>query len=268
MFQSKRNPWLELSSVEVVINKKKVLNGIDLNLYLRENTLILGPNGSGKSLLVRLISRSLYPVVKQGSYLRIFGSEKINLWSLRSRVGILSTELEVRANPYSKAKDIIISGFFGSIGIGKNHKPSNSQIKMVSSLINKLDLSKFSESYFGELSDGQKRRILIARALIHDPDILILDEPTNGLDIKATSQLLKILNGLSKDGKTILMITHKVEEIVEEIDRVIFLADGKIVGDGAVKQMITSDNLSKLFNFHVMVNEFNGHYSLSEKKFR
>ena len=262
MVESKNIPWLELASVHVQINKRKVLGELDLALYPGENTVILGPNGSGKSLLVRLISRDLYPVVKEGSHMHMFGSDKINLWHLRSRVGFLSTEIEKRSNPYVKAKDLIISGYFGSIGIGKGQNPTETQLDVVSNLINTLELNKCSEMTFGELSDGQKRRILIARALIHNPEILILDEPTNGLDIKSTYQLLELLSDLIRKGKTLLMITHQVETIIKEIDRVVFLSEGIISGDGTVEEKMTSSELSNLFDTRLNVIKDNDFYRL------
>lgn len=256
------NCWLELKEVEAWHGSRQVFEKLSLNLKLRENTLILGPNGAGKSALVKLICRSLYPVVKPNSALKIFGSESVRLTQLRSRIGVVSTELELRTPGYASAIDIVMSGMFGSIGIGRSQKPNDNQILKVSELMKDLGLSKISKRVFAQLSDGERRRLLIARALVNNPDVLVLDEPIKGLDLKARHQTLNLIRKLSRAGTTILMVTHQIESIVEEIQRVIFLKDGILIGDGAPKNQLKSDLLSRLFETPLEVIHINGYWQV------
>ncbi len=244
----KRIPWLELKSIETSICGKTIFNNIDLKLFLGENTIILGPNGSGKSSLVKLINRSLYPIIKPGSYIRIFGTEDINIWKLRKSIGFLTTEIERRVRDEVLVKDLVLSGLFGSFSIWTNQKPTSDQRKTVANLMEDLNLADLNQKKFSELSDGERRKVLIARSVMNNPKVLILDEPTSGLDIKSKIQVIKLISNLCSRGTTLLMITHQVETIVSEAHRIIFLKNGNLIGDGATNEMMDSKLLSDLFD--------------------
>jgi len=256
------NYWLQLKEVEAWLGPRQVFKNLSISLKFGENTVILGPNGAGKSALVKLINRSIYPVVKTGSSLKIFGSETVNLIKLRKRIAVVSTELELRTAGSISGRDIVLSGLFGSIGIGRNHKPSGVQINKVRKIMEELELWQYAPRPFGQLSDGERRRLLIARALINNPEILVLDEPTNGLDLKARHQTLQIIRRISKASTTILMVTHQVESIVDEIQRVLFISQGKIIGDGPPKQKMKSNVLSNLYGTPLDVSNFNGYWQV------
>lgn len=257
MMHSKKK-WLELVSIEAWVGTNQVFKDLSLSLSLLENTVVLGPNGSGKSTLVKLINRSIYPVVKAGSRLKLFGSEVVNLWSLRSKIGFLSTELEARVDRRITARDLVLSGLFGTIGISKNCSISRNQINQVNELMRTMDLIDLKSKPFSHLSDGQRRRVLIARSLVHQPEVLILDEPTKALDLKATHQLLKSIRKLCQNGTTLVQITHQVETIIPEMNRVIFLKNGKILSDSTVDIQLRSEDLSNLFETPLQVIEMNG----------
>ncbi len=256
------NPWLEIKEVEAWLGPTQVFRNLSLKLKHGENTAILGPNGSGKTALVKLITRNIYPIVKRGSTLKIFGNQTIKLNQLRSRIGVVSTDLEARTPDYISANDVVLSGLYGSIGINRNRSPNEKEIKKVQNLISELGLGDIDARSFGQLSDGERRRLLIARAMINEPEVLILDEPTNGLDLKARHQLLKYIRILCTGKTTIILITNRVEDIVKEIERIIFLKKGAIIRDGATNDLLQSEPLGKLYETPLEIIFANGYYQV------
>jgi iron complex transport system ATP-binding protein len=252
------SPYLELQAVEVWLGPRRVFDDLSLRLHRGEHTVVLGPNGSGKSSLVKLLSRELYPVVKPGSRLRIFGSETVNLWELRGRIGLVSQDLQATYVGRVRAADVVLSGFFGSVGIGRSQVPDATQQRRVAELMEQLGLADLAERPYAQLSDGQRRRLLLARALVHAPQVLVLDEPTNGLDLRAKHQLLAILRGLARGGTTLLLVTHQIEAILPEISRCVLLREGRVVGDGPADALLQDAPLSDLFATPLRVCEANG----------
>ncbi|KEF41922.1 MAG: molybdenum ABC transporter ATP-binding protein [Cyanobium sp. CACIAM 14] len=252
-------PYLELQSVEAWLGPRRVFEDLSLQLRSGEHTVVLGPNGSGKSSLVKLLSRELYPVVKPGSSLRIFGSETVNLWDLRGRIGLVSQDLQAAYAGGVRAADVVLSGFFGSVGIGRSQVATAAQRERVAELMQELGLADLAERPFAQLSDGQRRRLLLARALVHRPRVLVLDEPTNGLDLRAKHQLLAILRNLARAGTTLLLVTHQIEAILPEISRCVLLRHGRVVGDGPTDALLQDGPLSALFDTPLRVCEANGY---------
>jgi len=253
-----REPYLELEAVDVWLGPRLVFEQLSLQLRRGEHTLVLGPNGAGKSALVKLLSRELYPVVQPGSSLRIFGSETVNLWELRRRVGFVSSDLQHSVRPGVSAADLVLSGFFGSVGIGRSQPASAAQRQTVAALMEELGLAPLAQRPFAQLSDGQKRRLLLARALVHQPELLVLDEPTNGLDLRARHQLLTTLQRLARAGTTLLLVTHQIEAVIPEIERVVLLAGGRVAGDGPAAELLQAGPLSALFNTPLQLVEQQG----------
>ena len=195
--------YFELEAVEAWLGPRRVFEDLSLSLRLGEHTAVLGPNGSGKSSLIRLLGRAIYPVVKPGSRLRIFGSETVNLWELRRRVGFVSQDQQIAYVPGVPALDVVLSGFFGSVGLGRPQKPSTAQRRRALQLLAEQDLADLAERPFGQLSQGQQRRLLLARALVHEPQLLVLDEPLQGLDLRARHRVLACLRRLAQAGTTL-----------------------------------------------------------------
>ena len=250
--------YLELQDVDLWLGPRLVFEGLSLSLHHGEHTVVLGPNGSGKSSLVKLLSRELYPVVKPGSLLKIFGSTTVNLWGLRRRIGLVSSDLQRLYSPHVRAADVVLSGLFGSIGIGRSQQPTVAQRQRVAAMLEQLQLMALADRPFGQLSEGQQRRLLLARALVHDPEVLVLDEPTNGLDLRARHQLLASLRELGAGGTTLLLVTHQIEAIIPEVSRVLLLQQGKLVGDGAAPDLLAAGPLSALYETPLRLVEAEG----------
>lgn len=251
--------YLELVEAEVWLGPRRVFSNLSLELSLGEHTVVLGPNGSGKSTLIRLLSREVYPVVKPRAPLKIFGSSRVNLWELRSRIGLVSSDLQSQYTPAVPAEDVVLSGFFGSVGIGRSQSASADQHRRVAELLESLGLGALRGHPFGQLSDGERRRLLLARALVHNPEVLVLDEPTNGLDLQAKHQLLAILRQLAQSGTTLLLVTHQIEAILPEISRAVLLNQGRVVNEGPADALLQDAPLSALFDTPLKVCTANGY---------
>ncbi|MGB1416768.1 MAG: ABC transporter ATP-binding protein [Synechococcus sp.] len=250
--------WLELKNIEVWQNDRVLVKGLSLDLMLGEPTTVLGPNGSGKSTLVKLIERRLHPVVKPNSHLRLFGTDRIHLQNLRQRIGILNTELDERIPRRCSVGEVVLSGCFGSTRLGRGQEPTDQQYKQTKELLERFELQSLEHRQYYQLSDGQKRRLLLARALIHQPEVLVLDEPARALDLRACHQLMAMIRELCQDGVTVMQVTHRVDTIVPEMQKTVLLKDGRVYDQGSPHDLLTSANLSKLFGTDLTIVEANG----------
>lgn len=251
---------IEINQITAYHHQTRVFDHFSLSIGDHEHVAILGPNGAGKSTLLKLISRELYPVVEAGSYLKLFGSETVNLWELRSKIGLVSQDLQEDYTPYTTALDVVISGFFGAIGSHEHLQPTEEQIALAQALMAAMDIAGIDNSMFQRLSTGQKRRLLLARALVHNPQALILDEPANGLDMGAALTLLSLLRNYCGKDRAMIITTHHIDEIIPEVERVVLLRQGRIVADGPKAEILTSENLSALYQAQLRVTEENGWY--------
>jgi iron complex transport system ATP-binding protein len=255
-------PLIELNNVTVQRDERVALDGVSLSIAEGEHAAIIGPNGSGKSTLIKLISRDLYPILKEGQLwsMRILGEECWRLFDLRNILGIVSNDwMQLCTCAYS-AQEIVLSGFFGSVGIWPYHEVTASMEEKTREVMDLLEITHLSERKTVELSSGEARRILIARALVHAPRALVLDEPSNSLDLHATHELRETLRKLASAGITILMVTHHLPDIIPEMRRVILIREGKVYRDGSKEDVLTSDTLTGLFGIPVEVIERGGYY--------
>ena len=247
------NPYLEMNAVEAWLGHRRVFEDLTLSLFQGQHTVVLGPNGSGKSSLIKLLSRELYPVVRRGSWLRLFGEDTINLWQLRSRMGVLTQDQHTTYRGDVQAFDVVLSGFFGSVGLGRSQRPEHQQHLRARELMAQMRLDDLAHQPLGQLSEGQRRRLLLARALVHDPEVLVLDEPTNGLDLQARHQFLNHLDTLASKGTTLLLVSHRIEEILPVISRAVFLKAGSVVAAGPTTELLQDKPLSALFGTSLKV---------------
>ena len=243
-----------MQAASVVKNGRRILDDLTLTIREGEHTAILGPNGAGKSSFIRLITREDYPLAHDNGTppLLLFGQDLWNVFELRSHLGIISADLQVaflnRTLPgRTRGLDAVLSGFFASYGVFPHHHVTDAMRVQARRTLTLLEAEPLADAFIETMSTGEVRRILIARALITDPMALMLDEPTTGLDLVARSRFLGTLQNLARHGKTIILVTHRVEEIFPEIDRVILLQHGRILLDGPKREVLTSQHLSTLF---------------------
>jgi iron complex transport system ATP-binding protein len=201
-------PLLEFRHVTILRGLKPALDDVSISIPAGEHVAILGPNGCGKSTFVKAITRECYPLARTGSSIRIFGREVWNVFDLRSHLGIVSNDL---ASIYARdisGTEAVLSGFFSSIGIWSNHQVTEEMRSKAAELLAHLEVSHLAERSMSEMSSGEARRILLCRALVHNPQALLLDEPSTSLDLHAQRELTSDLQRLARSGVTILLVTH------------------------------------------------------------
>ena len=261
MYNSKTNlPLIEIHDATVFRGATRVFHRFSLVLEKLKNTAIIRPNGSGKSTLLKILTRELYPVFSDQSFVRILGDEHSDIWSLRSKLGLVSSDLHYEYTNEATGIEVIVSGFFSSVGIWGHHDPADHQIKKAKEVIEKLGIIELRDKKYGALSTGQQRRLLLGRALVNNPPSLIFDEPTTGLDLTATFQYLDLMQQLIKSGRTLILVTHHLHEIPPEIQRVILLKNGEIFADGSKQMVLTSASLTELYDQPIELLEKDGWY--------
>jgi len=247
-------PLILFENVTVVRNGRMALDCVNLSIPIGENVAILGPNGSGKSTLVKAIAQDLRPYAGKGR-VQIAGRDRWNLFDLRKTLGVVSNELQVTCAKEVSALDMVVSGFFGSYGVLEPYDVTEEMRDKASEVLCFLNAHHLSDRRMNELSSGEGRRVLIARALVNEPSALLLDEPTTSLDIRAADSLIATLRKIARHGTNLVLVTHHVEEIVPEIRRVILLKEGLVMLDGPTEQVITSQNLSDLYDTRISVGQ-------------
>jgi len=252
---------IDFRNVTVQRGDRLVLDGLTLGIDEGEHVAILGPNGSGKSTLIKLIARELYPRQKDEQWqAQILGRDRWNLFELRNQLGLVSNDwMQMCTRDYS-GYEIVLSGFFGSVGIWPNHSVTGAMEQKAREVMELLEIGHLAERNTIEMSSGEARRILIGRALVHDPRALILDEPTNSLDLHAEHGLREILRKLALSGISLLMVTHHLPDIIPEIERVVTIRDGRVHYDGPKREGLTAERLSELFAVPVEVVQRGGYY--------
>ncbi|MEX1829587.1 ABC transporter ATP-binding protein [Luteibacter sp. CQ10] len=256
-------PLLALDRATVLRDDRTLVDDLSLSIAQGQHTAILGPNGSGKSTLVKLIERRLYPLVHDdGSpVLRVFGRDRWSVAELRSLLGVVSSDLrrEFEAT-HETALNTVLSGFFASMTLGLDHAVDDSMRERAVRALDRVQAAHLGERDVSTLSTGEARRVLIARALVHAPRALLLDEPCAGLDPGTRRRFLDLLRQLAREGTTLLLVTHHVEEIVPEIDHVVMLREGRLYDQGPKAALLSEDRLSRLFGWPMDVDRNGGFY--------
>lgn len=235
---------------------------VSLRIATDEHVCILGPNGSGKSTLIKLLTRECYPMQQEDARLAIHGKELWNLFELRPLLGIVNPELLATCTSDATGLDVVLSAFFSSTRIFPHHNPTEAQKRRAVEILERVGIAQLAARPVQEMSSGEAKRVLIARALLHGPRTLLLDEPGNTLDIGAQTMLRETLRNLAQSGLSILLVTHHVSEIIPEIARVIFLKEGRVVADGPKAELLTDGRLSELFGVTVRLYREDGFYHL------
>lgn len=258
-------PLLKIVGADVVKNGTRILDDLHLEIAPGQHTAILGPNGSGKSSLIKLITRQHYPRARAGDepVITIFGKSRWDVFALRSQLGIVSSDLHQAfvASADITGREVVLSGFFASHGLASHHQVTSEMEDRAEAALELAQAVQLADKPMEQMSTGEARRILIARALGPDPKALLLDEPTTGLDLAARRRFLETIRGIAKAGKTIILVTHHAEEVIPEIQRVVLLTGGKVFRDGPTADVLTSANLTALFGEPVEVRQQNGVYA-------
>ncbi len=253
-------PLLEFENVSVRRGDRLALDGFTLRVDCGEHVAILGPNGCGKSTLLKTILRECYPLSLPGSRLNLLGRETWNIFELRSTLGVVSNDLATTFARDVTGLEAVLSGFFSSIGIHAHQKITPAMRKAAMEALDRVDAAHLANRWMDELSSGEERRVLIARALVHRPHTLLLDEPSTSLDVAAQYELRESLRRLAREGLGLLLVTHHVAEIVPEIERVVLLRSGRVFLDDSKQNVLQPGTLSELFGIDVELGRRDGYY--------
>lgn len=248
---------IKLNSVSVIKSGKSILDKIDLQIRRGENWAVIGPNGSGKSFLLRILSTLQYPSSGEAE---IFGKilGRVNVWELRKNIGVVSDLLQREYKGEIKVFDVVCSGFFSSVGVYDN--VTEEQKERAWELLEQLEITHLAERTLSHLSHGEQRKALIARALVFKPQLLILDEPCTGLDIPSREEFLESLQELIASGINIVLVTHHIEELMPEINKVLLLKEGKVYLKGDKRELMNRANLNHVLGHELGIGEHEGRY--------
>jgi len=262
-------PVLELTHASVVKNQKCILDDLNLTIREGEHTAIVGPNGAGKSSLMKLLTLHNYAVLhKDGPPpVRVFGRERWNVFELRSLLGIVSSDLHhsfVQGNDMGRitGHTAVVSGFFASQGVFFHQEISDEMHERADAALARMRASHLANKTLDQMSTGEARRVLIARALVVEPRALVLDEPTTGLDIVVRYEFMQVVRSIAREGTTVILVTHHVDEIIPEIKQVVLLQQGRITHHGPKEALLTSEHLSETFGAPIAVQHQNGYYAV------
>lgn len=255
-------PLIDIRNATIWRGSTRVFQALNLEVAQHERVAILGPNGSGKTTLLKTINRELYPVATDDSWVRILGRDRWNVWELRKRIGLVSHDVHNRYTATTSALEVVLSGFFSSVGVHGllADRIGDAELAKAGQTLRELGIEALRDTALRCMSTGQQRRCFLARALVHDPDILILDEPTAGLDLAASFDYLARIGQLAANGKNILLATHHLNEIPPEVERVVVLKNGATVADGDKASVLTSEVLSEVYETPVRVTERDGYF--------
>lgn len=258
-------PLLRITEATVARKGRRLLDNLSLEIAEGQHTAILGPNGAGKSTLLKLITRQHHPLAHPDGHpiVSVFGRGRWDVFELRTLLGIVSGDLHQAfvGDGARRGMEAVLSGFFASQGLAGHHYVTRAMQEHAAAALELMGASHLAEKPLAEMSSGEARRILIARALAPDPRALILDEPTAGLDLVSARRFLDVLRRIAAQGKTLILVTHHVEEILPEIRRVVLLRDGRVFRDGPKEEILSGPSLSALFDAPVRVREADGYYA-------
>jgi iron complex transport system ATP-binding protein len=260
-------PILELRDASVVRGHVRVLDRLTLAIAPAEHVAIVGPNGAGKSSLIRLLTLEDYPLANTDGDppLRLFGRARWDAAELRSRMGIVSADVHDRftEGPWVAqvpALDVVLSGFFASRGVFQHHAITDEMRDRARQALVRTGALHLATARLDRLSTGEARRVLIARALVHSPEALVLDEPTTGLDVVARHRFMEHVRDIARQGTTVLLVTQHIDEILPEISRVIVLKEGRIIDDGPKDRVLRGRALEQAFGGPLRVTCEEGYY--------
>jgi iron complex transport system ATP-binding protein len=253
---------LEIRNANVYRGRTQVFANLCLTINAGQHTAVLGPNGAGKTTLLKLLAREIYPRADSPGTVSLFGRSHWNVWELRSRLGMVSQDLQENYLGNATGLDVVLSGFRSSIGTYAHQRFTAEEHQRAEQMLQDVDACNLADKTFQTLSTGQRRRLLLARALVHDPEALLLDEPTSGLDIRACFHYLATIRKLMRQGRTVILVTHHIHEIPPEMRRVVLLKAGQVMADGDKKTVMTQDGMAELFDTPLRLLQAGGFYQV------
>lgn len=253
-------PFLEMQHVNVARGEAVVLHDISLHIEAGEHVAILGPNGCGKSTLIKTITCECYPIVAPGTSIQLLGRTRWDVSQLRQQLGVVEAHLPGERTGVTRGVNAVAAGFFSASTLWPNLHVTPEMRDRAHEALARMGATHLAEKLVGQMSAGEQRRVMIARALVHRPGMLLLDEPSNALDIAAQRELRESLRCVVQQGTGVIMVTHHLADILPEMDRVIMMREGRIFADGSKADLISVPKLKELFGVEVTLTQRDGYW--------
>ena len=251
---------LELSDISVRRGDRIILGPINWQVLEGERWVILGPNGAGKTTLLQICSSLIHPTTGE---INILGEKlgKVDVFELRTRIGLTSSALVEQLPPDELVMDVVLTAAYAMLGRWQEKYDLWDESRAMA-LLTALGVRELGERLFGSLSEGEKKRVQIARALMADPELLLLDEPASSLDLGGREDLLRRIESLSKDplAPATVIVTHHIEEIPVGTTHALLLREGAVVAQGEVASVITDQNLTQAYGLAITVQTEGGRF--------
>ena len=257
-----RPPLFRIRDASVVRAGSIILHVDDFTLAEGEHLALLGPNGAGKSTFIKLLTREVMPLYRDVAPVVFRGNERPTLADIKSCFGVVSASMHEQISVHLPVIDIVCGGFFGTLGLPRGVQADASMRAAALDALEKLGIADLSARDVLTLSTGQVRRVLVARELVHDPQVLVFDEPCTGLDPQGMYQIRSTMRALAEEGRSIVLVTHYPEDIVPAIERVVLIKDAAIRADGSKRGLLTDETMSDLFDAPLRVEERDGWYAI------
>lgn len=252
---------ISLQNISVRRSGRTILDSIDLDIREGEHVAIIGANGAGKSTLVQVMSEEIHPLWSPESQRILFGRSRWQVLELRKRMGIVSAALQFMCTTSYPVRHIVLSGYFSSIGLDFHHQVTEQMVEAADACLAEQGVLHLANKPMRSLSSGEARRVLLARATVHDPQVMLLDEAVSNLDLPAKRSYREALQRFARDGRTIILVTHDLSEIIAEIGRVVVLKAGKILADGQKRKILNESLLSEAYGTQVFLSEREGRFN-------
>jgi iron complex transport system ATP-binding protein len=254
------NAILEIDNVCVRRGDKNILGPLNWQVLEGQRWVVLGPNGAGKTTLLQVCSSLIHPTIGN---IRILGEQlgKVDVFELRTRIGLTSSALVEQLPSDELVIDVVLTAAYAMLGRWQEKYDLWDESRAMA-LLTALGVRELGERHFGSLSDGEKKRVQIARALMADPELLLLDEPASSLDLGGREDLLKRIEIFAKDplAPATVIVTHHIEEIPSGTTHALLLKDGTVVAQGVIDTVITDENLSHAYGLPISVQSEGGRF--------
>jgi iron complex transport system ATP-binding protein len=252
---------VDLAGVTIVRNGSTLINDINWEVDESDRWVIIGPNGAGKTTLLQVISAEIHPTSGVAGLLgEVLGT--VDVFELRPRIGLTSAALAERIPRSERVHDVVVSASYAVVGRWREQYDELDH-ERADELLTQLRIDRLADRTFGTLSEGERKRVQIARALMTDPELLLLDEPAAGLDLAGRESLVTTLSELAQDqyAPATVLVTHHVEEIPSSMTHAMLLKEGSIVAAGPLRETLTAENLTKTFDIELTLDEADGRWT-------
>ena len=252
---------VELAGVTIVRGDSRLVDGIDWTIDEADRWVVIGPNGAGKTTLLQVLAAQLHPTSGVAGLLgEVLGA--VDVFELRPRIGLTSAALADRLPKGERVSDVVVSASYAVLGRWIEEYDELDH-ERAAALLTELGIGHLADRTFGTLSEGERKRVQIARALMTDPELMLMDEPAAGLDLTGREQLVRSLSAIATavGAPAMVLVTHQVEEIPPGFTHALLLRDGRVVASGPLPHVITEENLSRTFGMPLLLSHHDGRYA-------